>query len=409
MILPAVILMFSAYSAIRGGSDSLTELVDIPVELLIKSQSLQAELFKLELPFHLYINRGDAADRELFVRLSVEIDLLFDNITKQAGIPLKNKEILQLAQDEWYVAKSLGEKLLTHSNIPTQNELSAKIDQFGRHLGRSTSLLNEINVSVKDAIKHRHFAAQENEWKSIGMLVLVFVLGLLIAILAGLSLGESVIEPIRRLEKMVNRFGQGETGARITLRSNDELGGLASGFNVLAERFEHLKGELDYLSVHDNLTGLYNRAKLHAEVTSEMERAKRYSRSFSLLLIDIDNFDQVNETFGRLVGDSVLCSVANKICGTVRPTDVSSRYGGDEFAIILSETGEKGAKETIQRLRQVIENEPLNIGDGKQLSISITVVSSTYPLDVDSEVGLFAFAEQLLSRAKFVRVVNKNA
>ncbi|HFE38593.1 MAG TPA: sensor domain-containing diguanylate cyclase [Gammaproteobacteria bacterium] len=400
MILPAAILMFSAYKFIRSGSDTLIEMVDAPFEALIKNQEVQTKIFQIELPFHLYLNRGDSSDRETFVRSSVDIDMLFENALKQNNLSQQNAEILRLAQNEWAEAKLRGERLLTTSNIPDQDTLIEKIDQFSRHLEKSYSLLEEINFNIRLDIKSQRVTAQENEWKSIAALSLVFALGVVLAILAALSLGQSVIEPIRRLEKTVNRFGQGETATRINLHSNDELEGLASAFNTLAERYEHIKHELDYLSVHDNLTGLYDRTKLQEEIISEINRAERYDRPFSLLLIDINNFTKVNQAYGRLVGDSVLCSVANKICATVRPTDVSSRYGGDEFAVILSETDGKGAAETMRRIIDVIEKNPLNLGDGKQLAISMTIICASYPADAETEVALFAYADKALFNAK---------
>ena len=400
MVLPAALLMYSSYNSIRGSNDSLTQIIDSPLDELLKIQKVQSKILKTELPFHLYLNRGESADREAFIRLSVEIDLLFENAAKQKELSEQDLNIIKLAQNEWHEAKTLGESLLTTTNIPSASILTAKVDQFGRHLERCTTLLDEITLNSLEKIKQLRFIAQENEWKSIGLLLLVFGLGLVLAILAALSLGQSVIEPIKRLEKTVSLFGKGETSTRINLKSSNELNGLASAFNSMAERFEHIKNELSYLSVHDNLTGLYDRTKLHEEISSEIIRAKRYDRSFSLLLMNIDNFKDVNRVYGRLVGDSVLCSVANKITATVRPTDVSSRYNGDEFAVILSETDAKGAAETTQRLIEAIENNPLNIGDGKLLNISITIVTATYPSDADTDIGLLAITDNSLTQSK---------
>jgi len=400
MVLPAALLMFSAYDSIRGSNDSLTQIIDSPLDELLKIQKTQSKILKTELPFHLYLNRGESADREAFIRLSVDIDILLENMAKQEGLTEQDLAVVTLAQNEWYEAKTLGESLLTTDNIPKARVLTAKVDQFGRHLERCATLLDEVNLSALEKIKQLRFDAQENEWKSIAMLSLVFGLGLLLAILAALSLGQSVIDPIKRLEKTVNLFGKGETGTRISLKSNSELDGLATAFNSMAERFEHIKNELNYLSVHDNLTGLFDRTKLQEEVSSEIIRAKRYDRSFSLLLMNIDNFKEVNRVYGRLVGDSVLCSVANKITATVRPTDISSRYDGDEFAVILSETDSVGAADTTQRLIEAIENNPINIGDGKLLEISVTIVTATYPADADTDIGLFAITDNSLVSSK---------
>lgn len=400
MVIPTAVLMYSAYTAIRSNIGSLTHIVDAPLEELVSTKEIQNTILRSELPFYLYMNRGETADRESFIRLAVDIDLKLEELIKNTANINSEQRLLKAAQTEWHAAKSLGESLLTTHNIPENKVLMAKIDQFSRHLERSASMLEEFSEHSLDEINNRRFVAQDSEWKTIGMLTLVFSLGLLLALLASISLGHSIIEPIRRLEKTVSRFGKGDTSTRINVKSNDELGNLASAFNQLAERYEQIKLELDYLSVHDNLTGLFDQAKLIQEVGLEIERAKRYDRSFSILLIDIDNFRDVNNQYGRLIGDSVLCSVADKIRTTIRPTDLAARYGDDEFGIILSETDVKGARESAQRIIEAIEDNPLNIGDGKKLKITIAISNVTYPIEADSEAALFSRAEELLAQAK---------
>jgi len=400
MLLPIIVLMYSAYNSIKGNTRSLTQIIDAPINELTATNKIQSEILKSELPFHLFLNRGESADRDSFVRLASNIELMFENILKLESMSSPDGELLASAQNEWQQAREIGEKLLSLNNIPPMSELVSNVDIYGRHLGRAVSLLDEVSENALDEIKNHRFIAQDNEWQSIGTLTLIFALGLLLAALAALSLRQSVIQPIRRMEKSVIKFGQGNLAERINFNSNDELGHLASAFNTLAERYEHIQNELNFLSVHDNLTGLYDRTKLQEEVALEIQRAKRYDRAFSLLLIDIDNFAEVNEKYGRLVGDSVLCAVANTICSTVRPTDLSSRFGGNEFGVILSETDNRGAQETAARLEQAIQENPINIGDGKSLSIDINIGLSTYPNEAETEAGLFAKTEQSLSQAK---------
>ncbi len=400
MLVPTSVLMYSAYQAIRSNINNLTHIVDAPLEELVITKEMQNAILRTELPFYLYMNRGETADREAFIRLAVDIDFKFEELSKNTPGFATEKRLLAAAQAEWQAAKTLGESLLTTNNIPENKVLMAKIDQFSRHLERSASMLDEFSKHALEDINNRRFIAQDSEWRTIGILTLVFGLGILLALLAAASLGQSVIEPIKRLEKAVSQFGRGDTSRRIDLKSNDELGSLARAFNQLAERYEQIKQELDYLSVHDNLTGLYDQSQLLKEVCLEIERARRYERSFSILLIDIDNFREVNNEYGRLIGDSVLCSVADKIKTTIRPTDVAARYGGDEFGIILSETDSNGAKESAQRIVEAIESDPLNIGNGKVLHISIRVSRVTYPTDADSETNLFSLAEYQLMQSK---------
>jgi len=405
MLLPATVLMFSSYQSIRGSLDSITDIVDTPLSKLVAAKKVQSKILRTELPFHLYLNRGESADRDNFIKLSIEVDILFDTIVKIEKLTQNDSELLSSSRSEWQQAKSLGESLLTITNIPPNHILIEKVEEFGRHLERSASLLDEITELSLHDIKDIRFVAQDNEWRNIGFLSLIYGLGMLLAILAALSLGQSVIDPIRKLEQVVNRFGDGDTSARINLKSNDELGNLANSFNALASRYEQIKSELDHLSTLDNLTGLVDKSKLANEVQLEIERARRYDRAFSVLLIDINKFTEVNQTYGRLVGDSVLCSVANTIKNTIRPTDIAARYGGDEFAIILSETDYQGAMETTQRIFEAIENDPLNIGDGNTLSISISIGYATYPTTADSEAAIFATTKKTLTRSTFNKKV----
>ena len=401
MLIPASVLMFSSYNSIRSSLDSITNIVDTPLSKLVFAKRIQSKILRTELPFHLYLNRGETADRDSFIKRSIEIDILFDTVSKTENLTDDDVELFKSSRSEWQSAKTLGESLLTITNIPPNHILIEKVDQFGRHLERSASLLDEITELSLESIKDIRFAAQNNEWKNIGMLILIYGLGMLLALLAALSLGQSIIEPILKLKQTVIRFTEGDTSARIESGSNDEIGNLSQAFNTLAEHYEQVKCELDHLSTQDNLTGLFDKTKLHKVVELEIERAKRYDRAFSVLLIDINNFTEVNTTYGRLVGDSVLCSVANTIRNTIRPTDLAARFGGDEFADILSETDIVGSHETTQRLFDAIENEPINIGDGKTLAISISIGYATYPTNADSSSTLFALTKKTLTRSRF--------
>ncbi len=400
IVIPAAILMYSASTAVRSNLVTLTHIIDAPLEELVTTKQIQNAIFRSELPFYLYMNRGEAADRESFIRLTVDIDLKFETLAINMASIAADKKILSTAQAEWQAAKSLGESLLSTTDIPDNKVLMAKIDQFSRHLERAASMLEAFSERALTEIDNQRLIAQKNEWKTLNSLALAFSLGLIIALFAAFSLSQTVIKPIRRLEETMNRFGQGDTSRRSNVNSKDELGSLASAFNQLAEQYEQIQQELDYLSVHDNLTGLFDQCKLLAEMRMEIERAKRYNRPFSILLLDINDFHEVNRQYGRLVGDSVLCSVADRIRATIRPTDIACRYGDDEFAIILSETNATGALEFAQRIEQAIEKKPINIGDGKKRDISIAISYATYPADADDESSLLAAAERLLTQSK---------
>lgn len=138
----------------------------------------------------------------------------------------------------------------------------------------------------------------------------------------------------------------------------------------LQERRELLKDK----AYKDILTGLYRREILYDLIEKEFHRSKRYGYHFSILMIDIDNFKKINDTYGHLFGDKVLKKVAETIRKTLRSSDIAIRYGGEEFLVILPHTDLESAKIVGERLRKTIEK--LDI-DGIKITISIGIADNS--------------------------------
>jgi len=115
-----------------------------------------------------------------------------------------------------------------------------------------------------------------------------------------------------------------------------------------------LAAELAGQAVRDSLTGLYNRRFFDEALAQNIEAARRYGRELSLVLFDLDKFKQVNDTCGHLAGDEVLKNFARLLQETVRKADIVCRIGGDEFAVILPETGLSSAWKFIERVSKEI-------------------------------------------------------
>ncbi len=159
---------------------------------------------------------------------------------------------------------------------------------------------------------------------------------------------------------------------------------------------------LEALAHTDPLTELLNRRALAIRLAAEMERTRRYNSPLTLLMIDLDHFKNVNDTYGHLVGDDVLQQVALLLRRSLRSVDVVARYGGEEFVVVLPETTEAGAVAFADRTRQKIELHPFP-GSGPipppRLTASIGV--ATYPAPhVETVEDLFASADAALYRAK---------
>lgn len=152
----------------------------------------------------------------------------------------------------------------------------------------------------------------------------------------------------------------------------------------------------------DPLTGTGNRVALDNAMRRELQLVERFNQDLSLLVIDIDHFKQVNDTYGHSAGDQVLQEIASTIKSISRTTDMTFRYGGEEFVVILSKTAAKGAAIIAERIRQFVErlNVPCPKGSGSvNISATISVGISTLRRD-QSLTELFDRADHALYQAK---------
>jgi diguanylate cyclase (GGDEF)-like protein len=171
--------------------------------------------------------------------------------------------------------------------------------------------------------------------------------------------------------------------------------------NIALQELADVNRELEQKNTLDSLTGLYNRRFYDQKIKAEFRRSRRNLTPLSLVIIDIDHFKSVNDTYGHLVGDNCLISLAVKIKQCLsRSTDVGCRYGGEEFCLILPETTEAGALAFAEELRQKVENS-ISITDEKQLSLTVSCGVSTYlHEEMATPEDLFSAADKALYSAK---------
>lgn len=165
------------------------------------------------------------------------------------------------------------------------------------------------------------------------------------------------------------------------------------------KKINFIYNQSKYLSITDELTGLYNRRHFESNFEREFLRAKRYGSKLSVAIIDIDFFKKINDTYGHSAGDYVLREVAYNIGETFRKTDMVFRYGGEEFVVILTETDANSALIPLERLREKIGNMEFNYkGQIFKLTISIGVNSNT--TIAENFIGFFDGADKALYEVK---------
>jgi diguanylate cyclase (GGDEF)-like protein len=154
------------------------------------------------------------------------------------------------------------------------------------------------------------------------------------------------------------------------------------------------------LSVTDDLTQLYNSRYLNQVLRREAKRASRSGRPLSLLFVDLDGFKAVNDTHGHLAGSAALVEAAGVIRRSARETDVVARFGGDEFALILPDTGSEGAAAVGDRVRERIAEHPFLAGDGLDIHLTVSVGVATLPDMAASAEELVRAADAAMYRVK---------
>ncbi|WP_419796535.1 MAG: diguanylate cyclase [Terasakiella sp.] len=142
-------------------------------------------------------------------------------------------------------------------------------------------------------------------------------------------------------------------------------------FNDIAER-KKMEQALEEAARTDYLTGTLNRRALSARAIDEKQRSKRNKKPISILMLDIDHFKKINDTFGHEVGDDALKELVALIGETLRTSDALGRIGGEEFVLLLPETSFEGAKVLAERIRTRIENNVLKTADGKELTMTVS-------------------------------------
>ncbi len=167
------------------------------------------------------------------------------------------------------------------------------------------------------------------------------------------------------------------------------------------KRIVELLDQLKIQATHDPLTGIWNRGAIFDALEKELNRTTREKRPMGIMLIDIDHFKRINDTYGHPAGDMVLCEVVKKMKTAVRPYDLIGRYGGEEFLIILPGCDKPTVVKTAERLCDLICGEKINISNGSIcITISIGVSAAGDDHDNINKEQLLKIADKALYEAK---------
>jgi diguanylate cyclase (GGDEF)-like protein len=210
-----------------------------------------------------------------------------------------------------------------------------------------------------------------------------------------LKLGEKTIGVLNMSDKISGEVFSSEDMALIS--------SFAAYATIALERSTYyiLAGHLKELSITDSLTGLFNRRYFEERFFEELNRSDRHNLSFSLSMIDIDDFKLFNDSEGHLAGDEILRSIANIAKDCLRVSDVIARFGGEEFAVIMPQTEREEAILVSERIRKSIKEQiPVTWNVFPRKSISVSIGIATFPYDGKERKELIRNADKALYMAK---------
>ena len=289
--------------------------------------------------------------------------------------------------------------------------VSHSVSDDGSSASRPTRLLGYVRTGM---LANRWYQAFSG---NLDTLIGVTILAAVIAIPLGFLLIRRIVSPLERLAEVMGEFSEGKLDIRCPVRRRDEIGRLAMAFNRMAdqhqrthERIVHLNVELEErvaertkqlseLAAREPLTGLYNRRHFTEVLERGFSEAKRYQTDLSCIMLDLDDFKAVNDDCGHTVGDEILILTARTILAQLRSSDVAARYGGDEFIILLPQTGTHHARILSERIAEQFSREAARLVKGRRLTASLGIASLA-SLDAPSPAALVQAADRALYRAK---------
>jgi len=214
------------------------------------------------------------------------------------------------------------------------------------------------------------------------LLSAAMIVTLLFVLTSLFILRRTMLLPLEILKSHLHKIKKDKSllGEEIHVEGNIEMYDLAEGFNSMSRELHDLYGSLEDMAFTDSLTGLPNRALFNDRLEQAARNARRNDAPYALMVLDLNNFKNVNDTFGHHVGDELLFEAAKRLKSCVRESDTLARIGGDEFAVILNDVGVSGtaivvAKKMIERISMglLIEGQKVEAG----ISIGIAIYSKS--------------------------------
>ncbi|MCG8612361.1 MAG: GGDEF domain-containing protein [Pseudomonadales bacterium] len=317
-------------------------------------------------------------------------------ITSQGGLTQLDQIDYSSLNSVLQTRQMLDDYLLLDVDLQTEwrDYYDSVTQQIGLLHAVHTQLLDFLSARYSERILQKRESLLHRS-VSIGVLVLFTTY-----LFVGFYL--SIRNSIGLLVNAANRVAEGDLEEKVAISAKDEMLDIAEMMDEMRQQLRDRELQLVAMTITDGLTRVCNRAFFNQELPARLEKSRRADLPVCLLLIDIDYFKKLNDSYGHQVGDDCLIMVAQAIKGQLlREEDSVSRYGGEEFAVILPATDSQGGLATAERILSAIRRLKLELVGGQVVTMTASIgVASSAVVEQCSDDRLVALADESLYKAK---------
>ncbi|GAB0115990.1 GGDEF domain-containing protein [Acidisoma sp. 7E03] len=387
LALPAALTTLILVQAVDRANRTLRSSIATTIDDLMPVSRLDANLEQARFELQASATAGGLDRRE---ELSRRIESDFDAMLAHHDLPPSLNEELRRAFDTWqHVLPVVDRALESKAPITMSDDAHATVDS---ELNQTISILENLRSQLLQTINSKYAAERRAEHLYNDMLIVLWTIGFVVIALAASLLAASIVMPLREISRTAALLRRGEYAVRLSVVGRDEFASVASTINTMAATIGAAHERLYDTALRDPLTGLLNRRGLD----EALSHASASGEAFSILLVDLDHFKEINDRYGHSAGDEVLVGLAKCMVAASRGGDSIGRYGGDEFLILLPGAAAQAAEDLARRIYTALAQ--WNAGRSVVVQVSIGIAESGPGRRTVQEI--IDAADQALYRAK---------
>lgn len=341
ILTPTVLTTYVLVKAVDEADQTLGQSIERTVDDLMPVASLEANLEQARFELERSITTGD---NDTHHQLSKRIDDDFNGMLAHHNLPPDLTDSLRNAFVMWRRVSPTVDRALA-SRGPSALSLP-DISSSELNLAQTVAMLDGLRAQLLESIKLKYSQERWDEHLFNVLLFIVWTAGLLASVAAVYLLSTSILRPLRELNRAALLLRSGDFAFKLSVAGKDEFTAVATAFNAMAATIQENHARLYDSTLRDPLTGVLNRRGLDTALAQSFV----HDDVFSIVLVDVDHFKAINDRFGHRAGDEALTGLAQCMVSVTRAGDSISRYGGDEFIIVLPGADARAAEQLTQQI-----------------------------------------------------------